>query len=159
MKKIIVIVDDREDDRMLLDRSLRKLEVTNPILHLEDGDEVISYLRGEGRFSDRTIYPFPSVLFLDLRMPRVSGYQVLDWIQRRQMKDGLLVIVLSDLHATEVISRAYHLGADSFLIKPAKEEDLHEFILSFPSYWEMATRDGEPMTVESQAVAVEASER
>ncbi|MDB6030061.1 MAG: putative response regulator, CheY [Verrucomicrobiales bacterium] len=159
MKNVIVIVDDREDDRLLLDRTLRKLEVTNPILHLEDGDEAIAYLRGEGRFSDRTIYPFPSMLFLDLKMPRMSGYQVLDWIQRQQMKDGLLVIVLSDLHATEVISRAYHLGADSFLIKPAKEEDLHEFILSFPSYWNLANRGVEVMTAERKAVAMEASER
>src|SRR3954453_17129079 len=124
MKKLIVIVDDREDDRMLLERSLRRLEVTNPILHLKDGDEAIAYLRGEGKFSDRTSYPFPAVLFLDLKMPRVSGYEVLDWIQRQHVKDGLLAIVLSDMQATAVIRRAYHLGADSFLIKPAKEEDL-----------------------------------
>jgi CheY-like chemotaxis protein len=149
MKKCVLIVDDREDDRMLLDRALRKLDVSNMILHLEDGEDAIAYLRGGGRFSDRTLYPFPSVLFLDLRMSRVSGYQVLDWIGRQQMKKGLLVIVLSDMHQTEAISRAYHLGADSFLIKPAKEADLQEFILSFPSYWELAASVSEPATADA----------
>ena len=137
MKKLILIVDDREDDRLMLERCLHKLEVTNPVLHLEDGEQAISYLRGDGKFADRTMYPLPAIIFLDLKMPRVSGYQVLDWLRAHGMKDGLLAIVLSDLHATEVISRAYHLGADSFMVKPPNEADIQEFILSFPSFWEL----------------------
>lgn len=137
MKKLILIVDDREDDRLMLERCLQKLEVTNPVLHLEDGEQAISYLRGDGKFADRTLYPLPAIVFLDLRMPRVSGYQVLDWLRAHAMKDGLLAIVLSDLHATEAISRAYHLGADSFMVKPPNEEDIKEFILSFPSFWQL----------------------
>jgi CheY-like chemotaxis protein len=137
MNKLILIVDDREDDRLMLERLLRKLDVTNPILHLEDGDQAIGYLRGDGKFGDRTLYPFPAIVFLDLKMPRVSGYQVLDWLRIHAKKDGLLAIVLSDMHATEAISRAYHLGADTFLVKPANEADLKEFILSFPSFWQL----------------------
>lgn len=137
MVRPILIVDDREDDRLILERLLRRLDVTNPILQLEDGDRAIDYLKEEGEFVDRTRYPFPAVLFLDLRMPRVSGYEVLEWLRANDKKDGVLAIVLSDLHATEAISKAYHLGADSFMIKPANEADLKEFILSFPSFWKL----------------------
>jgi len=135
MAKTILVAEDFEDDAVLLQQSLRDAGVSNPILTVSDGDEVLAYFKGEGHFSDRNKFPLPSVLLLDLKMPRVSGYEVLQWLQMHPELKPLIVIV-TGIEETKEIQEAYLLGAHSFITKPSTVEDIHNLRKAFGHYWE-----------------------
>jgi CheY-like chemotaxis protein len=133
--RLILLVDDNEDDRILLRRAFRKAGVINPVQEINSGWEAIQYMEGSGQYSDRSAYPYPGILLLDLNMPHVSGFQVLQWIRDKMVSAPFLVIVLSRLDEIRNINRAYALGANSFLTKPGEEGELQALIKSFHDYW------------------------
>src|SRR5690242_11862002 len=91
----ILVVEDNEDDVFFLRRALEKAGVTLPVHLARDGQEAMEYLSGTGRFSDRTENPLPSLIFLDLKMPCVDGFRVLDWMQRQPSLRHINVVVLT----------------------------------------------------------------
>ena len=133
--RAILLIDDNPDDRFLLRRALVKSGIINPIHEADSGSAAIAYLNGDGKFADRTQFPFPGILLLDLNMPLIDGFGVLQWIRSKLAVQGLLVIVLSRLDELSQVNRAYALGANSFLTKPGNETDLQELIDSFRDYW------------------------
>src|SRR4051812_33029458 len=94
-QELILIAEDREDDVLLIRRSLERARVLNPIQIVRNGEETISYLQGEGKFANRDEYPLPSLLLLDLKMPRTDGFEVLRWIRQQPALKALRVIVLT----------------------------------------------------------------
>jgi CheY-like chemotaxis protein len=136
MSNPILIVEDREDDRFLLALQLRRQGLTNPIWQLPDGEQAICYLSGEGIYADRTKFPLPSVLFLDLRMPGKCGFAVLEWLRANPLPDPMLILVMSDPHSRPDLQRAYQLGANSFISKPLNEAEIRECIRSHPQVWD-----------------------
>src|SRR5205085_6420287 len=92
---LILIAEDREDDVLLIRRSLEKAVVPNPIQIVRNGEETIAYLTGEGKFANRDEYPLPGLLLLDLKMPRTDGFEVLSWIRQQPGLRALRVIVLT----------------------------------------------------------------
>jgi CheY-like chemotaxis protein len=138
MSDVILIIDDREDDSFLLERMLRRLGVGNPIVKLSNGEEAIQYVSGQGDYKDRELHPLASVIFLDLKMPGRSGFEVLDWIQRNPLPQRCLIMVVSELNALADIRRAYRLGANSFLSKPLNEAEVRECLRNHPESWEFA---------------------
>jgi len=80
---VILIGEDRDDDVLLIRHSLKRAHVFNPIQVVGNGEEVIAYLKGEGKFANRDEFPLPTLLLLDLKMPRTDGFQVLQWIRRQ----------------------------------------------------------------------------
>jgi len=133
----ILIVDDDEVDQFMLERTLRGIGVLNPIRKLSDGNTAIRYLNGDPPYHDRTAYPFPSVLFLDLKMPGVSGWDVLDWVHALAIKRDAKLFVHSPVTAIPELTKLYALGADSFISKPLQEIDLFNLIYHFPGPWEI----------------------
>lgn len=133
--KLILLVDDDENDRVLLERMLRRLGVANPVMHLEDGESAVRYLAGEGAHADRAQFPLPSILLLDLKMPRKSGFEVLQWLKENPV-GACLTLVVSELHALSDINRAYQLGAHSFLTKPLDETEVRECLRNHPECWD-----------------------
>jgi len=131
---LIVIVDDREDDCILLERELRNQGVTNPVTTFTDGEKALKFLKGEGIYANRARHPLPSILMLDLKMPKVSGFEILEWIQAHPFPQKCLVLVVSELHTIGEINRAYHAGANSYLIKPSLAAELRECLKSFPQF-------------------------
>ena len=131
---LIVIVDDREDDCLLVERELRNQGVTNPITTFTDGEKALKFLKGEGIYVNRTRHPLPCILMLDLKMPKVSGFDILEWLQSNPLPRRCLVLVVSELHTIGEINRAYHLGANSYLIKPSLTAELRECLKSFPQF-------------------------
>src|SRR5882672_7903883 len=94
-RELILIAEDREDDVFLIRRSLEKANVFNPLQVVGSGEETIAYLKGEGRFANRSEYPLPGLLLLDLKMPRTDGFEVLRWIRQQPGLKALRVVVLT----------------------------------------------------------------
>ena len=136
----ILIVDDSSDDVILLKRAFSKAGVVNPIYWVKSGYEAIRYLKGESPYTDRSQYPLPSVILLDLNMPDGDGFEVLTWIRDTFPSGGLLVVVLTRVEEIRKINRAYSLGANSFLTKPGNPADLQELINIFNGYWLLQNR-------------------
>jgi CheY-like chemotaxis protein len=145
--RLILLVDDNHDDRFLLKRAFTKAGIVNPLREATSGNEAIEYLRGEGKFSDRAAHPMPGIILLDLNMPAVDGFQVLQWIRAKLPVQGMLVIVLSRADEMRLINRAYALGANSFLTKPGSEDELQELIKTFKDYWLLRNK---PPDIKSQ---------
>ena len=90
--------------------------LANPLQIVRNGEEAVSYLDGKGVYADRLVYPLPNLLLLDLKMPRLNGFQVLEWLKTKPDLGALPVAV--------DVTRAFKLGADSYLIKPPNAEAL-----------------------------------
>jgi len=145
MSKTILIAEDDENDAALLEQILRVTCENNPVVTVADGDQVIAYLSGTGQFSDRRLFPLPSVLFLDIKMPRVNGFQVLDWLRRHPPTRPLLVIALTGCLEYKDGQKAFQFGAHTFLTKPCTTEDVRNLRQSFAGYWESSpVRDTSP---------------
>lgn len=138
----VLIADDSEVERFLLKRALQRgaprLQVVS---ELETGDEVIAYLAGEGQFADREQHPVPKLVFLDLRMPRKGGLEVLAWLQTRPHPD-FKVAVLADSSGTNFRSKALELGADYFLSKIAHGHEMIRLVEGLQSDLDNATSAG-----------------
>ena len=135
--KLILIVDDQAEDQSVLTWGLRRLGVQNPIHCLHDGHETIRYFNGETPYSDRVNYPLPGVLFLDLKLPVLTGWEVLDWMHGCGMKRECFVFVCTQFSEVAAMQRVYDLGAESFIKKPIQEIDLMNLVYHFPSPWSM----------------------
>jgi DNA-binding response OmpR family regulator len=133
MKTILQIEDD-PNDVFFLQRAMTKAGVTVSIQVATDGREGIAYLQGAGKFADRTKYPFPSLVLLDLKLPYVMGLDVLKWI-REQPGMTTVVIMLTASGEEDDIMKAYRLGANGFLTKPSEATKLVELVKAVNDYW------------------------
>jgi CheY-like chemotaxis protein len=131
----ILLADDNADDVLLTQLALKKARLANPLQIVRDGEEAIAYLSGVGRYFDRDKYPFPILLLLDLNMPRLNGFDVLNWLRGQSFRNHLLVAVSTDSDSGPSVRRAYELGADSYLIKPPNSEALLALVQRLKAYW------------------------
>ena len=102
---------------------------------LMDGVEAISYLLGEGQFADRQIFPIPDLLVLDLKMPRLDGFDVLRWVRRQPGFASLVIVVLTSSELLSDVNQAYALGANSFMVKPMDFENTTALASLIQQYW------------------------
>src|ERR1051325_8315638 len=131
----ILHVEDDPNDALLFQHACRKAGVSFDLQAVSDGDEAIAYLRGTESFSDRQKHPMPELVLLDLKMPRLSGFDVLAWLRGNTPFDKLPVIVLTSSNHEADIKRAYDLGANSYLVKPVGFEALVEVAKTIHDYW------------------------
>jgi len=132
--KTILQVEDDPNDVLFLQRAMKKAGLANPIQIASDGQEAIDYLKGAGKFFDRGIFPLPSLVLLDLKLPYVMGLDVLRWI-RKQPGMILPVIVLSASGENAEVAAAYRLGANAFLRKPSKASQLEDMVKAIKDFW------------------------
>ena len=135
MSKPILIVDDKPDDANLLERMLRARGVINPIHIVHSAIEALAYLQGDHGYEDRTKYPLPKTILLDLKMPGMDGFEFMSWLRANDKLGHFKVIVVSGLDDLAAIRRAYTAGARSFLPKPYTTIDLENLMKGFPSCW------------------------
>jgi CheY-like chemotaxis protein len=131
----ILLVEDNEDDVFLMRRALKAARVTNPLFLAEDGQQAVNYLSGTGPYHDRSAYPVPAIVFLDLKLPLKSGLEVLAWIRAQPELTGLIVVVLTSSNEPSDLREAYRLGANSYLVKPPTAVQLIEMAKAFQWYW------------------------
>ena len=109
-------------------QAFKKAEVTSRLHTVRDGLEAQAYLKGEGAFQDRNAHPFPEVLLLDLNMPRMNGFELLEWLRRDDECRRLVVHVLTGSARTADVERAHELGANSYITKPGRFDELVAFV-------------------------------
>src|SRR5689334_13014943 len=131
----ILLADDDDNDAMLLRMVFGKVRLVQRLQRVKDGVEAIQYLGGDGIYADRKRYPFPSLLLLDLKMPRRNGFEVLEWLRMNPPLRGLIVTVLTASKDDADIRRAYSLCANSYLVKPATLEQLEKMSKTIKEYW------------------------
>lgn len=141
---IMLLVEDDPNDILLIQRAFAKACLVNPLKVVRDGEQAINYLSGTGDFADRGRYPLPSLILLDLKLPRKSGLEVLEWLRQQPMLKQTPVIVLTSSKESSDVSRAYDLGANSYLIKPVGFEGLLELVKSIGMYWMILNKTAEP---------------
>jgi CheY-like chemotaxis protein len=127
----ILLVEDDEGDLFLMQRALKKAKMDGPLHIVTDGKMAIDFLSGVGSFSDRSRFPIPVLVFLDLKLPFLDGFEVLRWIRSTPALDEVAVVVLSSSDQPRDRQLADQLGARAYLVKPPNVESLHELLRSF----------------------------
>jgi len=136
----VLYAEDDENDAFLMERAFRQAEVANPLRIVEDGRLALQYLAGEGVYGDRRAHPPACLVLLDLKMPGQSGFDVLKWARAQPTTATLPIIVLtSSSHDTD-IHRAYLLGANGYLIKPGRPDQLLSVVKSIRDFWLLYNR-------------------
>jgi len=128
----ILLVDDSPDDIMIAKRAFAKSQIHNKIYLTHDGDEAIQFLRKDGKYKDM---PTAGLVILDLNMPKVDGFEVLETIKGDEKLKSIPIIVLTSSSRPEDIERAYKLGCNSFIVKPVSFEDFIEAVIEIKRYW------------------------
>lgn len=131
----ILLAEDNENDAFLLRLALQKIEVSHPLVVARDGQEAVDYLDGHAPYADRARFPLPSLLLLDLKMPRVNGFEVLAWLRQRPELGALPVVVLSSSGLESDIEKAKQLGADDYRIKPHDFDALLQLLRELKVRW------------------------
>ena len=131
----VLYVEDNADDFLLFKLASKKCGTPFSLRHAADGEQAIEYLSGAGDYADREEYPFPDLVLLDLKMPRLDGFEVLKWIRTNPTTKTLPVVVLAGSSFRADIRRALELGANSYAAKPAKFEELQVLIDQIADVW------------------------
>lgn len=131
----ILLVDDDEDFLMFAERAFRKNGVTSPIHKLHDGEDAIAYMMGEGKYSDRTRYEYPTFIMLDLKMQRLDGFAVLQHIKSNPEWAVIPSVVFSASSDLDDIKKSYMLGASSYHVKPQSLDELQVHLKVLHDYW------------------------
>jgi CheY-like chemotaxis protein len=132
---LFLLAEDNEDDLLLIERAFRKAGLPYRVRAVRDGEEAVDYLAGRGSYADRLAHPLPCVLLLDLKLPRRSGFEVLTWVRGQAGLRRLPVVVLTSSEQMADVNRAYDLGANTYLVKPATVEALRDLVRTLDLYW------------------------
>ncbi len=122
----ILLVENSQDDILLILRAFQRAGVTRRIQAVTSGMDALAYLKGDVPYSDRERYPLPALVLLDIKMPGMDGFEVLAWIRRQWEFFQLPVVMLTNSDHIRDVNEAYHLGANSFLVKPLDFENAAE---------------------------------
>jgi len=131
----ILQVEDDENDVFLMERAFAHAGITNPVRVAVDGQAAIDYLSVAGAFGDRQNYPLPCLVLLDLKLPKISGLEVLEWIRRQPELKKLVVVLFSSSLSPDEVERAYELGVNSFVQKPSDFRQTAEIAQLLKRWW------------------------
>ena len=135
MVKTILLVEDNEDDVIFMKRAFKQAELLESLKVVKDGQEAIDYLSGANQFADRTTFPMPCLVLLDLKLPRKGGLEVLRWIREQPGLRSLVVLILTTSRERNDLEKAYELGGNGFLVKPPAYQQLAEMVKAIKGFW------------------------
>jgi CheY-like chemotaxis protein len=145
----LLVAEDDEKDFLVLGRALRKAKFETDLRRVHNGAEAIEYLSGENAFADREAYPFPELILLDLKMPRVGGFDVLIWLRSHEELKNLPAIIFSASDNPSEMQQARELGATAYLVKPSAYDGYPKVVQALRDLWRAAVQmriesDGDP---------------
>jgi len=132
---IILLVEDNPDDAELVQYAFEKAGIQNPLVIVTDGDAAVEYIGRTGAYADRMGQPLPELILLDLKLPRRSGFEVLNFIREHKPTKHTPVVVLTSSDQDEDIHQSYEHGANSYLVKPIGRDALIEMVRTLKAYW------------------------
>lgn len=134
-RKSILVADDDADDRELIKVAFEENGADVEICFVENGEELLHYLHRQGKYKEGEKYPYPSLILLDLNMPKKDGREALRTIKEDARLKSLPIVILTTSTATKDIGKCYELGVNSYMIKPTNFTDLVQFAGMIYSYW------------------------
>ncbi len=137
----VLLVEDDENDILLLRRAFRNARIANPLVEVRDGQAAIQYLSGDGAYADPIRYPVPFLVLLDLRLPKLSGFEVLAWIREQPELAELIVVVLTASDHVPDVNKAHELRANCYFVKPGTFEELVGLVKGIQGRWFLSGRN------------------
>ncbi len=131
----ILLVEDNPQDAELTIRALRKHNLANQIYVVEDGEEALEFIFGKGQYADRDLTMHPKVIFLDLKLPKISGLEVLKELKSNPNTKMLPVVIITSSRENPDIKKAYELGANSYVVKPVNFDDFLNAMTQTGMFW------------------------
>jgi len=131
----VLLVEDDLNEIFLVKRAFKMARVQSPLHIVTDGVEAMNYLRGQDRFSDRRAYPLPKLIVMDIKMPRKSGFEVLEWVKRDPLLRRIPIVIVSSSENPADINRSYELGANAYMVKPVDFQAVEHLFQSITHYW------------------------
>ena len=132
---MLLLVEDNKSDAMLTIRALKKHNLFNTLIHLGDGAECLDFLFAKGEYTGRNIQEKPKVIFLDLKMPKVSGLEVLRIIKNDELTKMIPVVMMTSSKEEKDIIESHQLGVNSYVVKPVGYENFSKIITDLGVYW------------------------
>lgn len=134
-RRVVLYAEDDDNDAFLIQHCWETAAIPHALEIVPDGQRAIDYLSGHGDFADRAKHPLPSLVLLDLNLPRLSGLQVLAWIRQQPQFAALPVAILSSSNQEKDIDGARALGADDYFVKPSNVTELARLVARFRERW------------------------
>lgn len=129
------MAEDEANDRYFIKRAFAQCGVEQGLRFVDDGEQAVAYLTGKKPYHDRTLHPSPALLIVDLKMPRRSGFEVIEWVRKSAEWRCLPVLVLSSSSLDQDVQRAYELTANNYISKPASFVTLTRLVQEVCEYW------------------------
>ncbi|MBU2511325.1 response regulator [bacterium] len=134
-RKRILVVEDNSVDELLTMRALKQCNMADAVQMAKDGDEALEYLFATGKYEERDVNDLPEIVILDLKLPTISGLEVLERIRENESTKLLPVIILTSSDQEEEKIESYRLGANSFVRKPMQFSDFIMAVTKLGRYW------------------------
>jgi CheY-like chemotaxis protein len=133
--QVVLSVDDNDVDGALLERAFKRTSIPARLFRVSEGPQALAYLSGDGIYRDRDSYPLPDLVLLDLAMPKMSGVEVLKWIRDQPAVKRTKVLIFTSSEKPEDFKAANQIGADGYLLKPTKFDDLKRLVKEIHEEW------------------------
>jgi CheY-like chemotaxis protein len=133
--QVVLSVDDNDVDGALLERAFKRCSIPSRLFRVSEGPQAMAYLTGHGIYADRAAYPLPDLVLLDLVMPKMHGLEVLKWIREQPELKKTAVLIFTSSEKPEDVKDATRIGANGYLVKPTKFEDLKNLVRTIYSEW------------------------
>jgi CheY-like chemotaxis protein len=140
--QVVLSVDDNDVDGALLERAFKRCSIPSRLFRVSEGPQAMAYLTGHGIYADRAAYPLPDLILLDLVMPKMSGTEVLQWIREQNDLKKTAVLIFTSSEKPDDVRTTTKLGANGYVVKPTKFEDLKNLVRSIYSEWLDAGKKG-----------------
>jgi CheY-like chemotaxis protein len=135
----MLLIEDSENDAILFRQALESCNLEARLTWVEDGSGAVAYLEGRAPYADRAQYPMPDLIVADLKMPKIGGFEFLDWLRQHPKYTGIPAIILSSTSLERDIVRAYDLGAKAFHVKPSTFTELAQLIRAAHGFWTLVS--------------------
>ena len=140
----ILLVEDNEADVHITLRAFSKLKMKNIVFVVNDGQEALDFVRHQGRYEDKTKFPLPDLILLDIKLPKLDGFQVLEDLKKDLQYNFIPVIMLTSSRNEEDIAKSYRRGAAGFIPKPVSYDEFVKVVEGFNFYWQSINKLPDP---------------